>query len=308
MLKFTVIAVLMGAFMASAANAGSCTVRYGGMGKYKSKRLSKGRLYKCSNSLFGDPAHGVPKQCFNGSRVVAREGKMFMMTACRSGNPPGFTPPPPPKPKKCTISYGADGKYVQKSFNVMIPFKCSNSVFGRDPAYGKKKLCYNGALPIAVEGRVGVATKCLGGSPPKPAPTPYVSRRVKLCKDYQNAANAQNSTNIRNKCGFKPGEFQTSHGVNGGHSSWCYKEYAKLGYNKMVARVAAAKKTRDRKLAVCIKNKGSQGTNYCKAQKAKIQKEAGLIKARVNRPFHELGWAIFAAKKAYDEGRSRGCK
>ena len=102
--------------------AGTQQVRYGANGLYTYQTLSGGAT--CSNSVFGDPAPGLVKQCdtigTSSWSLCAYEGGVCAFTGTQQ------------------VRYGANGLYAYQT--VTGGTSCSNSVFG-DPAPGFTKQC-----------------------------------------------------------------------------------------------------------------------------------------------------------------------
>jgi hypothetical protein len=124
------------------AFTGTQQVRYGGNGLYAYKTLTGGT--PCTNSVFGDPAPGFPKQCHTSSSVTtswslcAIEGGTCAFTGTQQ------------------VRFGANGLYAYKTLTGGTP--CTNSVFG-DPAPGLPKQCHTStssttppALPTGLRG------------------------------------------------------------------------------------------------------------------------------------------------------------
>ena len=100
---------------------GSREVRYGANGAYFYRTLSGGAA--CTNSVFGDPAYGVAKQCDVRSSdwtFCAWEGEVCAFQGAGE------------------VRYGANGFYTYRTLTDGAA--CTNSVFG-DPAYGVAKRC-----------------------------------------------------------------------------------------------------------------------------------------------------------------------
>jgi hypothetical protein len=111
---------------------GEAEVRYGAEGRYVQKRLSNG--IDCRNGIFGDPAPGLPKNCFYKEvrhRDRDRDRRHWEFCANEDGfcNFRG----------EAEVRYGAEGRYVYKRFSNGID--CRNGIFG-DPAPGLPKNCY----------------------------------------------------------------------------------------------------------------------------------------------------------------------
>ena len=108
------------------AFAGTREVRYGANGSYSYQTLSNGTA--CTNSVFGDPAANVRKECAtrggsSGSpdwTVCAREGGVCAFVGAQE------------------VRYGANGSFVYRTLSNGAA--CTNSVFG-DPAVGVSKEC-----------------------------------------------------------------------------------------------------------------------------------------------------------------------
>ena len=106
------------------AFTGTQQVRYGANGLYAYRTLTGGTA--CNNSVFGDPAPGVQKQC----QTATSSTTSWSLCAYESGY--------------CAfagtqqVRYGANGLYAYRTVTDGTP--CSNSVFG-DPAPGLAKRC-----------------------------------------------------------------------------------------------------------------------------------------------------------------------
>jgi hypothetical protein len=106
------------------AFTGTQQVRYGANGLYAYRTLTGGTA--CNNSVFGDPAPGVQKQC----QTATSSTTSWSLCASESGY--------------CAfagtqqVRYGANGLYAYRT--VTDGTACSNSVFG-DPAPGMAKQC-----------------------------------------------------------------------------------------------------------------------------------------------------------------------
>src|SRR5262245_33271369 len=113
--------------------SGTQQVRYGANGGYVYKTLTDGTA--CTNSVFGDPAPGILKQCEIGSAASTNS-----WTFCASeGGFCGFT-------GTKVIRYGAGGLYYYKV--VSDGTSCANSVFD-DPVVGTVKSCAIGSVSIS---------------------------------------------------------------------------------------------------------------------------------------------------------------
>ena len=103
------------------AFAGTHEVRYGANGSYTYETLSDGTA--CTNSVFGDPAVGVRKECAiraSGWTFCAWEGGVCAFAGTKE------------------VRYGANGSYTYEILSDGTA--CTNSVFG-DPARGIVKRC-----------------------------------------------------------------------------------------------------------------------------------------------------------------------
>ncbi len=108
---------------------GSQMIRYGTDKRYVTKEVGAGT--RCDNAAFGkDPAPGVRKKCSICEehapppctwKEIAAENQNMQFSGYK------------------VIRYGANGKYVTK----LVPAgsRCSNAVFGSDPARGTRKTC-----------------------------------------------------------------------------------------------------------------------------------------------------------------------
>jgi parallel beta-helix repeat protein len=117
-----------------AREGGACTfsgtqqVRYGANGLYAYKTLTGSTA--CTNSVFGDPAPGVAKQC-----DTATSTSTGSWTACANeGGTCSFS-------GTQEVRYGANGLYAYKTLTGGTA--CTNAVFG-DPAPGVLKQCATG--------------------------------------------------------------------------------------------------------------------------------------------------------------------
>jgi hypothetical protein len=100
---------------------GANEVRYGANGIYTYKTLSDGSA--CTNSVFGDPLIGVPKQCAIRQQdwtVCAEEGAVCAFAGAKE------------------VRYGANDIYTSKTLSDGTA--CTSSVFG-DPLIGVLKHC-----------------------------------------------------------------------------------------------------------------------------------------------------------------------
>ena len=105
------------------------TIRYGADGRYTYKVL--GGNQTCSNATFGtDPAPGVPKTCYE-----CGEG-----TSCETWGKLGNENDKFNLISTKTVRYGANGSYIYKVLRGNQT--CSNATFGRDPAPGVRKACF----------------------------------------------------------------------------------------------------------------------------------------------------------------------
>jgi len=108
------------------AFTGTQQVRFGANGLYAYRTLSGGA--SCSNSVFGDPAPGLPKQCDTSTAststdswsICAYEGGVCAFTGTQQ------------------VRFGANGLYAYRTLSGGT--SCSNSIFG-DPAPGMFKQC-----------------------------------------------------------------------------------------------------------------------------------------------------------------------
>jgi hypothetical protein len=102
--------------------SGTQQVRYGANGLYTYQTLSGGAA--CTNSVFGDPAPGLTKQCdtigTSSWSLCAYEGQTCSVAGTQQ------------------VRYGANGLYAYRT--VTGSTACTNSVFG-DPAPGQTKQC-----------------------------------------------------------------------------------------------------------------------------------------------------------------------
>jgi hypothetical protein len=138
-------------WIACAGEGGTCTfsgtreVRYGANGSYATKTFTGSVV--CSNTAFGDPAHGQLKSCSYSSNTVATSGTPGTPATAPATTPvttdAGWTACAA-EGGTCTFSgtrlvrYGANGAYATKLATGSIT--CSNAVFG-DPAYRQVKSC-----------------------------------------------------------------------------------------------------------------------------------------------------------------------
>lgn len=131
--------------------SGTREVRFGTPTNYVTKVFT-GSVF-CSNTVFGDPAHGTLKTC---SVSSVTSGGTTVTPATPSPTPaPVPTPTPTPSPSvtwtecaaegaTCTftgtreVRYGANGKFATKTLTGKA--LCSNSTFG-DPVYRVVKSC-----------------------------------------------------------------------------------------------------------------------------------------------------------------------
>src|SRR5262245_32740057 len=109
--------------------SGTQQVRYGANGAYVYKTLADGTA--CTNSVFGDPAPGIGKQCAIGS-TASTSGWTFCAT---EGGFCSFS-------GTLQVRYGANGVYVYQTLTSGTA--CTNTVFG-DPTYGTVKQCEIGS-------------------------------------------------------------------------------------------------------------------------------------------------------------------
>ena len=127
------------------AFTGSQQVRYGANGLYAYRTLTGSTA--CTNSVFGDPAPGIAKQCATASTstptgswsLCATEGGFCAFAGTQQ------------------VQYGGNGLYAYRTMTGGTA--CSNAVFG-DPAPGIAKQCAIGATSVA---------------PPPPPPPPATS-------------------------------------------------------------------------------------------------------------------------------------
>jgi hypothetical protein len=126
------------------AFSGTQQVRYGGNGVYAYRTLTDGT--PCSNSVFGDPAPGVAKQCDTSTstatiswNLCANEGGTCAFSGTQQ------------------VRYGANGLYAYRTLTDGTP--CTNSVFG-DPAPGLTKQCHTSSSstppPVPPTGPTGL--------------------------------------------------------------------------------------------------------------------------------------------------------
>jgi parallel beta-helix repeat protein len=107
---------------------GTMEVRYGANGLYAYKTLTDGTV--CTNSVFGDPAAGMPKEC-----AIKRNGSSVNTNWTLCGFEGGFCA----FDGTTEVRYGANGSYVFKTLTGGVA--CTNGVFG-DPAVGAPKQCH----------------------------------------------------------------------------------------------------------------------------------------------------------------------
>lgn len=126
---------------AKADPPGWVTVQYGVPGRgMTSKLLKQATLSVCTNGEFGDPAPNLKKACYlaNGTKV-AEENTKFVT--------------PGPVCRRIPVKYVAvNGASKERSFCEGRSGKCSNEVFGVDPAVGVKKHCEVEGKRVAEEG------------------------------------------------------------------------------------------------------------------------------------------------------------
>jgi hypothetical protein len=137
-------------WIACAGEGGTCTfsgtrdVRYGAGTAFVTKTFTGPVV--CSNTAFGDPAHGQLKTCSYSSNIVATSGTTG---GTSGGTTSGATTDGwttcAAEGGVCAVSgthqvrYGANGNYLTKT--VSGPIACTNAVFGGDPAYRQVKTC-----------------------------------------------------------------------------------------------------------------------------------------------------------------------
>ena len=112
---------------ASCSVPANASVRYGAQGQYETITDISGSV-ACNNAQFGDPIHGVVKQCeyrLSGWEFCAQEGATCSVSATA--------------PTTATVRYGFNGSYAAKR-DVTSDISCSNAEFG-DPIHGVIKAC-----------------------------------------------------------------------------------------------------------------------------------------------------------------------
>jgi parallel beta-helix repeat protein len=136
------------------AFSGTQQVRYGANGLYVYKSLSGGTA--CTNTVFGDPAPGVPKQC----SIPATSTTSTWSVCASEGGFCAFS-------GTTDVRYGANGAYFYRS--LFGGTACTNSVFG-DPAPGVVKQC-----------SIGGTAATLTTSPPPTSTSSYGPRSTITC-------------------------------------------------------------------------------------------------------------------------------
>jgi hypothetical protein len=115
------------------AFSGTQQVRYGANGLYAYRTLTGGT--QCTNSVFGDPAPGVAKQCYSSASTSTSTSTSGWSVCANEGGTCAFT-------GTQQVQYGANGSYAYRTLTGGTA--CTNSVFG-DPAPGFAKQCAIGA-------------------------------------------------------------------------------------------------------------------------------------------------------------------
>ncbi len=135
-------------WIACAGEGGTCTfsgtreVRYGANGSYATKTFTGSVV--CSNTAFGDPAHGQLKTCSYSSNTVATATTAGTVTAAPVVADSGWTSCAA-EGGTCSftgtrqVRYGANGSYATRTVTGSIA--CTNAAFGGDPAYRQVKSC-----------------------------------------------------------------------------------------------------------------------------------------------------------------------
>jgi hypothetical protein len=116
------------------------TIGYGVLGGAMTYRvLAIASWFKCDNALFGDPAPNQHKACYANGVKLAEEGQM--MTT------------PGPECTRVNVKYvGVNGATAERNFCPGRIVRCSNEVFGSDPAVGIVKHCVLATKTVAQEG------------------------------------------------------------------------------------------------------------------------------------------------------------
>ena len=132
-------------WIACAGEGGTCTftgtrvVRYGAGTSFVTKTFTGSVV--CSNTVFGDPAHGQLKTCSYSSDLVATSSTSGTTATATSDGWTGCAT----EGGVCSFSgthlvrYGANGYYTSKTVTGSIA--CTNTAFGGDPAYRQVKSC-----------------------------------------------------------------------------------------------------------------------------------------------------------------------
>lgn len=127
--------------------SGTREVRYGANGTFSTKVFTGSTV--CSNTVFGDPVHGVLKTCSYSSTPLVTTGTSTGTTVDTAATAPVTTDASwtacAAEGGLCTVSgtkqvrFGASGRFTTRTVTGSIA--CTPAAFGGDPAYRVVKSC-----------------------------------------------------------------------------------------------------------------------------------------------------------------------